>query len=87
MKKLLFHQYEYGSDNYGVLIHDPQSKATACVDVGDATKAIGALEEKKWSLTYIWITHHHPDHTDGLKELKIKTGAFVYGPKIVSQHI
>ena len=87
MKKLLFHQYEYGSDNYGVLIHDPESKATACVDVGDAPKAIGALEEKKWSLTDIWITHHHPDHTDGLKELKMKTGAFVYGPKIVSQHI
>jgi hydroxyacylglutathione hydrolase len=87
MTKLLFHQYPYGSDNYGVLVHDPQSKATACVDVGDASKAIKALEEKNWSLTEIWITHHHPDHTDGLQELKMKTGAFVYGPKLVSQHI
>ena len=87
MTKLLFHQYSYGSDNYGVLIHDPNSKKTACVDVGDSAKAIRALEDKNWSLTEIWITHHHPDHTDGLLELKTKTGAFVYGPKLVSHHI
>ena len=87
MTKFLFHQYPYGSDNYGVLIHDPSSKKTACVDVGDVSKAVKALEEKNWSLTEIWITHHHSDHTDGLQELKTKTGAFVYGPKLVSQHI
>ena len=31
-------------------------------------------------ITHILVTHHHPDHTAGILELKKKTGARVIGP-------
>lgn len=79
---LEFHQFCYRSDNYGVLIHDPASGETACVDVGSegATAELAALAQTGWKLTQIWITHHHGDHTAGLEALKAATGAQVYGP-------
>lgn len=84
---LEFHQFAYNSDNYGVLVHDPASGATACVDAGDAGAAQAALSAKGWQLTQIWITHHHWDHTDGLATLKAATGAEVLGPVERSQPI
>ncbi|KNG94325.1 hydroxyacylglutathione hydrolase [Pseudaestuariivita atlantica] len=77
---LQFHQFAYNSDNYGVLVHDPDSGETACIDAGSARAAKDALEATGWQLTQIWITHHHWDHTDGLAELKEDTGAQVTGP-------
>ncbi|MGR3500737.1 hydroxyacylglutathione hydrolase [Pseudaestuariivita sp.] len=77
---LEFHQFAYNDDNYGVLIHDPVSAETACVDVGDATALAKALDHTGWTLSQIWITHHHWDHTDGLDEAKETTGATVLGP-------
>ena len=87
MSNFLFYQYSYGSDNYGVLVHDPLSSKTACIDVGDANKALNELKNQNLKLDEIWITHHHGDHTAGLLKLKQETGAFVYGPKQISQSI
>lgn len=78
---LEFHQFPYGDDNYGVLVHDNVSNQTACVDAGDAAAVFKALEEKGWSLNQLWITHHHADHVDGLMEVKEKTGCHVIGPE------
>lgn len=77
-------QFAYNNDNYGVLLHDVKTGATACVDAGDADATLAALAQKGWSLTEIWITHHHWDHTDGLEALKAATGAMVRGPQYVS---
>jgi hydroxyacylglutathione hydrolase len=81
--KFQYHQFKYGSDNYGVLVHDTQTKETVAVDAGNSTDYLKALDKMGWSLTQIWITHHHGDHTDGLIELKKQTGAKVFGPKSV----
>ncbi len=78
---LQFHQFAYNSDNYGVLIHDASTGATACVDAGDAKAISAALAETGWSLSHLWITHHHWDHTDGLAEIKRDTGCVVVGPE------
>lgn len=78
---LQFHQFAYNSDNYGVLVHEPDSGETACVDAGDSAEYQAALNRTGWSLTEIWLTHHHWDHTDGLKKLKAATGASVKGPE------
>ncbi len=80
MAAFQFHQFSYNADNYGVLIHDLTTGQTACVDAGDAAAYEAALAEKGWSLTQIWITHHHADHTAGLMKLKEGSGAKVYGP-------
>jgi hydroxyacylglutathione hydrolase len=82
--KFQYHQFKYGSDNYGVLVHDTQTKETVAVDAGNSTDYLKALDKMGWSLTQIWITHHHGDHTDGLIELKKQTGAKVFGPKSVN---
>ncbi len=72
--------YPYGNDNYGVLLHCPETLQTACVDCGDAESTLASLQEKGWSLSDIWVTHHHADHTAGVESLKQATGAKVHGP-------
>lgn len=77
---LEIHQFGYDRDNYGVLIHDEASGETAMVDAGDAGAARAALASTGWRLTQIWITHHHGDHTAGLRDIVTTTGAPVHGP-------
>lgn len=67
------------SDNYDFLIHEPASGATACVDVADPAPVLAALEARGWSLTEIWLTHHHWDHIDGAEALSKATGAPIIG--------
>ena len=57
-------------DNYGVLLHDPSTGATAAVDAPEAAPIEAALAERGWRLTDILVTHHHADHTAGIAELK-----------------
>lgn len=80
MNRLDIHQFTYGSDNYGVLVHDAASGETACIDAGDAQAAQQALTQTGWSLTHLLITHHHADHVAGLAALKKSSGCWVIGP-------
>ena len=74
------HQFPYGDDNYGVLLHCHNSGETAMIDAGDADAGEKALARTGWSLSQIWITHHHGDHTAGLAALKAAHNAHVIGP-------
>ena len=67
-------------DNYGVLIHDPASGATAAIDAPEAAPVEAALRETGWKLTDILVTHHHADHTGGIAELKQKHKCRVVAP-------
>ena len=67
------------ADNYAFLLHDPDSGATACIDVPEAAPIQAALTARGWTLSDIWITHHHPDHIDGVAALVAATGARVTG--------
>lgn len=69
------------SDNYAVLVHDPDSGATLLVDAPEAGPIAAVLDETGWSLDHILITHHHGDHVAGIAELKARNGAVVTGPK------
>lgn len=57
------------SDNYAYLVHDTASGATALVDVPDAAPVLAELDARGWRLSDVWLTHHHPDHIDGLPGL------------------
>ncbi|TDF38466.1 hydroxyacylglutathione hydrolase [Alteromonadaceae bacterium M269] len=46
-----------------------QENACIVVDPGDATPVLDYVEKHQLTLTDILITHHHPDHTGGVKEL------------------
>lgn len=67
------------SDNYAFLIHDPASGATAVVDVPEIAPIEAALATRGWTLTDIFITHHHNDHIGGVPALRETTGARVWG--------
>ena len=67
-------------DNYGFLLHDSESGATATIDTPEAAKINGALSEQDWSLTEIWNTHHHFDHIGGNLELAKTHSAIIRGP-------
>lgn len=81
MAKLEIYQFPCRSDNYGVLVHDPDSGDTASIDAPEADALRSALKANGWSLTHIFCTHHHPDHTDGIVPLKESFGCRVIGPK------
>ena len=68
-------------DNYGVLIHDPASGATAAIDAPEAPPVEAALKATGWKLTDILVTHHHADHTGGIAELKKKHNCRVVAPR------
>ena len=68
------------TDNFGYLIHDPETKATASIDAPEAGPITKALEREGWRLTDILITHHHHDHVGGVAELKQKYRCRVVAP-------
>ncbi len=68
------------SDNYGYLVHDPATGATASIDAPDAGAIVKALQREGWTLTDILVTHHHADHVGGIAELKAKYGCRVVAP-------
>ena len=74
-------------DNYGVLIHDPQSGATASIDAPEAAAVEAALKKTGWKLTDILVTHHHADHTQGIAELKQHHRCRVVAPRNEAQRI
>lgn len=69
------------SDNYGLLLHDPTTGKTAAIDTPDAREISKHCEARGWTLTDIWNTHWHPDHTGGNVALKRRYAATVRGPK------
>jgi hydroxyacylglutathione hydrolase len=68
------------NDNFGYLIHDVETKATASIDAPEAGPILKALEREGWQLTDILITHHHGDHVGGVAELKQKFNCRVVAP-------
>jgi hydroxyacylglutathione hydrolase len=67
-------------DNYGVLLHDSETGATAAIDAPEAAPVEAALQETGWKLTDILVTHHHADHTGGIVTLKAKHRCRVVAP-------
>ena len=81
MPKLEIEQFICLSDNFGVLIHDAAGRATAAIDAPDADVILARLAAKDWTLTHLFITHRHADHTGGIARLKEATGCAVIGPE------
>lgn len=82
---LQIHQFPCLSDNYGFLIHDPASGATAAIDTPDAEEIMRQADAKGWRITDIWNTHWHPDHAGGNAAIKAAAGAVVTGPAEVER--
>ena len=67
------------SDNYAFLVHDNATGATAVVDAPEAGPIEAALTQRGWTLSHIFITHHHHDHIGGVDTLRAASNATVVG--------
>lgn len=65
------------TDNYAYLLHDEATGTTALVDAPEAAPIRAELDRRGWRLADILVTHHHPDHVDGVEALR--EGARVVG--------
>jgi hydroxyacylglutathione hydrolase len=68
------------TDNYIWLVHDEDSGETAVVDPGDAAPALAEAQRRGWTISQVWNTHWHPDHTGGNLAVKAATNARISGP-------
>ena len=75
------HLFRCLQDNFGVLVHDHATGATAAIDAPEAGPVEAALKETGWKLTDILVTHHHGDHTGGIAELKERHKCKVTAPR------
>ncbi|WP_187334862.1 hydroxyacylglutathione hydrolase [Novosphingopyxis iocasae] len=75
------------NDNYVWLVHEPASGETMVVDPAVADPVLNAAKERGWTVTQIWNTHWHPDHTGGNEAIKAATGCTVTGPKAEAERI
>ncbi|WP_370184057.1 hydroxyacylglutathione hydrolase [Alteriqipengyuania sp.] len=82
---LEIHQFPCLSDNYGFLLHDPDSGETAAIDTPDGAEYLRQAEVKGWRITQVWNTHWHPDHAGGNKAIVEASGAKVIAPQEVEK--
>lgn len=66
-------------DNYVYLLRDEEEGACAAVDPSLAAPVLAALDRLGWTLTHVFNTHHHHDHTGGNLDLKRATGCTIVG--------
>jgi len=75
------------SDNYVWLVHEPQSGETMVVDPAVADAPLAEAEQRGWTITQIWNTHWHPDHTGGNADIKSATDCVITGPGAEAERI
>ena len=75
------------SDNYVWLVHEPESGETMAVDPAVAEPVQAEANTHGWTITQIWNTHWHPDHTGGNAAIKEATGCVITGPEAESARI
>jgi hydroxyacylglutathione hydrolase len=69
------------NDNYAYAVQDTASGEVAIIDAPDAAPILRAVSFKGWGLNQIYLTHHHPDHIQGLEILRQAVEAPVVGAK------
>jgi len=67
------------SDNYAFLMHDPDDGTTLLVDVPEAAPILDVVNTKGWDITHVLLTHHHPDHVQGLPDILANHRPIVIG--------
>ncbi len=81
MSNLQIEQFTARTDNFGVLIHDPDANLTASIDAPEEQPILAALKRRGWNLTHVFTTHHHGDHIEANLALKKRFGVQIVGPQ------
>ncbi len=75
------------SDNYAFLMHDANDGTTLLVDVPEAAPILDVVNAKGWSISHVLLTHHHPDHVQGLPEILVEHKPVVIGAKADAERL
>ena len=87
MPDLEIEQFTCFTDNFGVLVHDPDRGLAASIDAPEEQPILDALERRGWRLTHVFVTHHHADHVGANEALKSRFGAEIIGPEAEKDRI
>jgi len=68
------------NDNYVWLMHDAESGETVAVDPSVADPVLAAAAARGWTISQVWNTHWHPNHTGGNDAIRAATGCTITGP-------
>lgn len=58
------------ADNYAFLIRNEATHETVLIDAPEAAPIQAALDARGWTLTDIFLTHHHDDHIQATETLR-----------------
>ena len=75
------------SDNYVWLARESTSGAVMVVDPAVAEPVLAEADSRGWTITHVWNTHWHPDHTGGNAAIKEATGCVIVGPAAEAERI
>lgn len=75
------------NDNYAFLLRDKTSGEVALIDAPEPGPILAELETRGWTLSQIWLTHHHWDHIDGLPGILEKHPAKVIGAQADAERL
>ena len=75
------------SDNYVWLVRENTSGDVMVVDPAVADPVLEKAADLGWTITHIWNTHWHPDHTGGNAAIKAATGCTITGPAAEAERI
>jgi hydroxyacylglutathione hydrolase len=75
------------SDNYIWLARENTSGEVVVVDPAVADPVLDKAKDLGWTITQIWNTHWHPDHTGGNAAIKAVTGCTITGPAAEAERI
>jgi hydroxyacylglutathione hydrolase len=67
------------ADNYAWLLRESVSGKVGIVDPAEAAPAIAAIDAAGGRLDFIFLTHHHGDHIDGVPALVARYSPVVVG--------
>jgi hydroxyacylglutathione hydrolase len=69
------------SDNYIWLVRESPSGIVTVIDPAVAEPVLAKADELGWTITQIWNTHWHPDHTGGNVGIQAATNCTIVGPE------
>jgi hydroxyacylglutathione hydrolase len=73
-------QFMCRSDNFGILMRDPETGDVALVDAPEEKPILEAIKRTGWTPKLLLVTHHHADHVEGNLALKKRFGLKIIGP-------
>ena len=67
-------------DNYSYIMIPNNNNQAVIVDPAESNSIIHYIEKNQLSITAILLTHHHNDHTAGVKDILDHTSVPIYSP-------